>query len=186
MTKSKVIEISTATGEKLSPFDKAFAALIGVEGGYVDHPADKGGPTKFGISRRSYPAFSIEEIKALTLDAAKEIYKRDFWDKLSLDKLTIYPLQLELFEQSVNLGVERAATHAQMSIKLLGGTCHVDGFLGPLSHEALDKVARANYLALLKVLNGLQFSRYVNIVTGDSTQQAFFVGWLSRVDLKLV
>ena len=52
-------------------FDKAFEILIGHEGGYVNHPDDPGGETKFGISKRSYPDVNIA---ALTLDDSKLIY----------------------------------------------------------------------------------------------------------------
>ena len=56
-------------------FDQAFQKLIGHEGGFVDHPSDPGGATKYGISKRSYPG---EDIPGLTLDRAKTIYRRDF------------------------------------------------------------------------------------------------------------
>ena len=36
-------------------FKRAIARLLGDEGGYVDNPADPGGETKFGITRREYP-----------------------------------------------------------------------------------------------------------------------------------
>ncbi|MBI5843910.1 MAG: hypothetical protein HZB23_04475 [Deltaproteobacteria bacterium] len=45
------------------------------EGGYVNDPADPGGETRFGISRRAYPN---EDIKALTRERAAEIYYRDY------------------------------------------------------------------------------------------------------------
>ena len=53
-------------------FDLAFDRLIGHEGGYVDNPADPGGETNWGISKRSYPNINI---KTLTRDGAKEMYR---------------------------------------------------------------------------------------------------------------
>ena len=41
-------------------FDIAFTRLLGHEGKYVDNPADPGGETNWGISRRSYPGVDIE------------------------------------------------------------------------------------------------------------------------------
>ncbi len=35
--------------------DTAFSRIIASEGGYTNNPADPGGETKFGISKRSYP-----------------------------------------------------------------------------------------------------------------------------------
>ena len=49
----------------MSDFDKAFELVIGHEGGLVDHPADPGGLTKYGISKRAYPNL---DIRNLTLD----------------------------------------------------------------------------------------------------------------------
>jgi lysozyme family protein len=64
-------------------FDEAFDVLIGHEGGYVNHPGDPGGETKFGISKRAYPAL---DIKALTLGQAKAIYRRDYWIPAGCDR----------------------------------------------------------------------------------------------------
>ena len=58
-------------------FDQAFDRLIDHEGGYVFDPRDPGGETKYGISKRSYPALNI---KNLDLETAKAIYRKDFWD----------------------------------------------------------------------------------------------------------
>ena len=46
------------------------------EGGYVDHPSDPGGETKYGIAKRSHPK---EDIKNLTKERAAEIYEKDYW-----------------------------------------------------------------------------------------------------------
>ena len=85
-------------------FEDAFEFVVGEEGGYVNNPADPGGETKYGISKRAYPA---EDIKNLTLDRAKALYKRDYWDALNLDARP-YREALCLFDCAVNNGVTRA------------------------------------------------------------------------------
>ena len=65
-------------------FDECFEKLIGHEGELSNHPADKGGLKKYGISQRAYPAL---DIAALTLDTAKEIYRRDYWSRAQCDRL---------------------------------------------------------------------------------------------------
>lgn len=90
----------------MSGFDDAFDAVVGVEGGYVNNPADPGGETKYGISKRSYPTLDIAN---LTLDDAKAIYKRDYWDPLNLDN-ELYPIALLLFDAAVNQGMTFAHT----------------------------------------------------------------------------
>jgi lysozyme family protein len=57
-------------------FDQAVEFVLGHEGGYSNDPNDPGGETNFGISKRSYPDV---DIKNLTREGAKEIYRRDFW-----------------------------------------------------------------------------------------------------------
>ena len=65
-------------------FDMAFDRLMGHEGGYVNDPQDPGGETKWGVSKRSYPNL---DIKNLTKEQAKKIFRKDFWDKVQGDKL---------------------------------------------------------------------------------------------------
>jgi lysozyme family protein len=93
----------------MSTFDQAFTFVVGEEGGYVANPADPGGATKYGISQRAYPNVDIPN---LTLDAAKAIYKRDYWDALHLDSEP-YAHALCLFDCAVNQGVSRARQIAQ-------------------------------------------------------------------------
>lgn len=58
--------------------------MLQAEGGYVDHPNDPGGATKFGISSRSYPG---EDIANMSIDRAKEIFKNDYYNKVQGDVL---------------------------------------------------------------------------------------------------
>jgi lysozyme family protein len=85
-------------------FKDALALILKHEGGYVNDPRDKGGETKFGISKRSYPN---TDIKNLTIEGASALYKRDFWDALGCDSLEP-SLALCAFDAGVNHGVGRA------------------------------------------------------------------------------
>ena len=85
-------------------FDKAFAFVIGAEGKLTDDPKDPGGLTKYGISHRAYPTV---DIRNLTLDDAKAIYRLDYWDKCDCDNLP-YPLDVVAFDTAVNMGVSVA------------------------------------------------------------------------------
>jgi lysozyme family protein len=85
-------------------FDKAFEIVVGLEGGYVNHPLDPGGETKFGISKRAYPHLNI---KTLTLEKAKSIYKKDYWDAAECSLLEP-ALALLYFDFAVNSGVGAA------------------------------------------------------------------------------
>ena len=79
--------------------------LLAHEGGLVDHPNDPGGLTNFGISQRSYPHL---DIRALTPEIAKAIYRRDYWEKPGLDAIPDLGLAEQVFDTAVNSGAGRA------------------------------------------------------------------------------
>ncbi len=100
---------------KNNNFDKAFQVVVGLEGGYANHADDPGGETKYGITKRSYPNM---DIKNLTLDQAKEIYKRDYWDKIYGDYLP-YKVGLLIFDAAVNHGVRAAVKVIQRTVNVI-------------------------------------------------------------------
>ena len=111
-------------------FDVSIARLLDNEGGYVNDPADPGGETKFGISKRSYPNVDIAN---LTREGAANIYRRDFWNPIGADALPA-PLQFQLLDFAVNCGVGTAIRKLQVSIGVAD-----DGHFGPISAAALAK-----------------------------------------------
>lgn len=155
-------------------FDEAFTEVIGLEGGYINDPNDPGGQTKYGISKRAYPNVDIAN---LTLEGAKEIYQRDYWDKLKLSAVSP-TIAEEIFEQAVNLGGTQAVLHVQQALMILGKPVYVDGIMGPQTITAMGGVYERD---LLKVLNGLQFMKYWDIASNNPSQKKFFRGWLRRV-----
>jgi lysozyme family protein len=88
----------------VSEFDRVMAFILQEEGGYVNNPADPGGETNFGISKRAYPQV---DIKLLTVDKAKEIYRRDYWLPMGLESQKYGPA-LVLMDCAVNQGVKRS------------------------------------------------------------------------------
>jgi lysozyme family protein len=145
-------------------FDEAFQKLIAHEGGYVNDPRDPGGETKFGISKRSYPH---EDIKALTLARAKEIYHRDFWTACGIDGLPP-GARFDVFDTAVNSGRGTA-------IRLLQRTLGVaeDGRLGPITMNAIIKADEARFVARFGACRLLFFASL-------STFQTFGRGWVRR------
>ena len=87
-------------------FDKAYEFTKKWEGGYVNNPNDPGGETKFGISKRAYPKLNIKD---LTEDDARGIYKRDYWDFFNLDAIADWRFCTAVFDTAVNCGVARTA-----------------------------------------------------------------------------
>jgi len=166
------------TLDEIIRFDRAFKAALGYEGGYVNDPKDPGGETKFGISKRAYPHL---DIAALTLAEAKQIYYRDYWKTLNLQKVSSAVIADEIFDTAVNMGRRTAAKIAQESINFLGGDLAVDGSIGPSTIAALNSWAIKDERALFVTLNGFQFMRYAQIVKKTASQLRFARGWTKRI-----
>lgn len=89
-----------------STWEKAIAFVLEAEGGdtITETPNDPGGLTKYGISQRAYPNL---DIRALSEQDAKEIYKKDYWIPCNCDGID-YPLDMCVFDCAVNHGVGTA------------------------------------------------------------------------------
>jgi len=108
-------------------FNDAFDRLLGNEGGYVNNPADPGGETNWGISKRAYPNVDILH---LTKDQAKGIYLRDFWTRIHADELWD-GVAFQTFDFAVNSSIETAIRYLQRAIGVAD-----DGHWGPVSRKA--------------------------------------------------
>lgn len=118
-------------------WDSAFDLLMLNEGGYVNNQHDKGGKTKYGISKTAYPDLDIEN---LTLEQAKGIYKKDYWNRCKCDDLPD-ALSVAVFDFAVNSGVKRAIKYLQLS---LGVTA--DGIIGNQTLGACNRLPIKNIL----------------------------------------
>ena len=154
----------------MSYYDECFVRLMGNEGGYSNNPKDPGGETNWGISKRSYPEM---DIKNLTQDAAKAIYKRDFWDKCRCDELYAV-LAFALFDCAVNSGCGQA-------VKLLQQTIGVDddGVFGRVTMRCVND-EDATLLAAKYLGSRLQF------MTNLRPWDTFSKGWALRIAEQLV
>lgn len=145
-------------------FDRYFDRLIGHEGGYVWHADDPGGETKWGISKRSYPQL---DIKGLTRERAREIYRADFWRRGELDRLPS-ALSFQVFDAAVNHGIETAIRLMQRAAGVAD-----DGHVGPVTLSAI-RSAQVTDLVARFVAERLDYW------TGLSTWPTFGRGWARR------
>lgn len=158
-------------------FDRAFTDLMQHEGGakFTDHPADRGGPTKYGISQRAYPDVNIGE---LTEEQAKAIYRRDFWDRLQCDLLPPQ-IAIKLFNVAVNMGIRPAAKLLQEALNFLRTEqLAVDGVLGPVTRTVI--LAYPNAEAIVAAICGFQFQHYRMLIGLKASQKVFVGGWTMR------
>ena len=167
--------------------------LIDREGGYVDHPADRGGPTMFGITEAVARASGYEGAMCrLPRSAAASIYRRLYWTNPRFDDIEpLAPrLAAELFDTGVNMGVKVATGFLQRALNALnrGGRdfddIAADGLIGPATLAALAAFLRtrgpAGETVLLKAVEALQGERYLRLAETRPANEAFLYGWLAN------
>jgi len=140
-----------------------------LEGGYVNHPKDPGGETKYGICKRQYPHLNIKDI---TKQDAIDIYKRDYWDKARCDEFPV-PLAFCLFDFSVNSGHPRAIRGLQAVSRT-----KVDGIIGTKTLEAVAKFYSEDPLDAIKTYQAHRLTFLKKLRTWNT----FGRGWKNRVE----
>ena len=168
--------------------DKLIDDVIRREGGYVNHPADRGGPTNWGITQAVARQHGFAgDMRNLPRATAADIYRRIYWLRPGFDKVAErYPrVAAEMLDTGINMGPEAAGQFLQRALNALLGTSLVrDGVIGRRSLEALDRFKNvrgaAGEKALVGVLDALQGERYVAIVEARPSQRAFLFGWLAH------
>jgi len=153
----------------MANFNDAIEKTLINEGGYVNDPNDTGGETKYGISKRAYPNV---DIKNLTEDEAKEIYKRDYWDKIQGDAIQSQLLAEELFDTSVNMGVRTASKLIQGCVGV-----HPDGVIGNKTLQAINYESEELILLRFKLA---KIARYVRLANKRPQNRKFLRGWINR------
>lgn len=167
--------------------------IIEREGGYVDHPSDKGGPTRYGITeavaRANGWAGSVREIP---LPLARSIYRKRYWTGPGFDKVALVSERIaeELMDTGVNMGQSTAATWFQRWLTAFNrqGVDYpdlvADGVIGPMTIAALRsflaKRGQKGEGVLHAALNCSQGHRYLELAEGREKNEDFLYGWLSE------
>lgn len=162
----------------MSGFPEALAFVLEREGGYVDHPNDRGGPTNKGITTAVYDAHRrargqpTRSVRDITDAEVAEIYMARYWVPAKCGALP-WPAALAHFDCAVNSGVRQAAILLQRAVGVTE-----DGLIGPATLAAVQRAGRARLLAKLWV-GRLDF--YQRIVAGNPSQRVFLRGWENRI-----
>ena len=149
----------------MSPFNLFINRILGVEGGYVNDPADPGGETNWGISKRSYPDL---DIKNLTRDEAIAIYERDFWQPIAANDLPS-SVAYQALDFAVNSGISTAIRALQRASGVAD-----DGNFGPISQKAVSTASETD-LILRLLAERLMF------MTGLKNWASAGRGWARRI-----
>jgi lysozyme family protein len=159
-------------------FDTLIAGVLKREGGYVNHPADRGAATNMGITQRTYTTWRNEvgigylDVRELTRAEAAAIYREHYWHPARCEELPEAVQDIH-FDAAVNHGVRRAALLLQEAAQV-----EQDGHIGKITIGACHAMApaflRARYIAA-------RYRFYGQIVNRDRSQLVFVVGWLNRM-----
>jgi lysozyme family protein len=168
--------------------------LLEREGGYVNHPNDRGGPTNFGITQAVARAHGYQgPMRSLPREEAVAIYKRLYWMRPRYDSVEkrSKAVAAELFDTGVNMGPAVATTFLQRALSALNreqkdyADLVPDGRIGPATLAALDSFLKVRgriggETVLLRALDALQGERYIRLAERRPANQAFLYGWLAN------
>jgi len=167
----------------------AIAFLLSHEGGYSDHKTDEGGPTKYGISLRFLKnsgldingdgKIDIDDIRALNLQNAEQIYKEKFWDKYNFNAIKNIDVAKKIFDLAVNMGPQEAIIILQKAINSF--RCHelcLDGVLEDATLAATNVFGAL----LLPPIKEEAAAYYKNLVKKFPYLQMYLTGWLKRAE----
>jgi lysozyme family protein len=174
--------------------DNLIDTLIDREGGFVNNPADKGGPTCFGITQGVARANGYAgPMRKLPRSEAAEIYRRLYWLRPRFDEVATRSacLAAELFDTGVNMGPAVAVTFLQRALTALnrGGKDYPDlapdGRVGAATLSALDaflavRGRSSGETVLLRAIEALQGERYLRLAERRPANEAFLYGWLAN------
>jgi lysozyme family protein len=118
-------------------WEKSFQMVLKSEGGFVNNPKDPGGMTNLGVTKKVWEEFVGREVdeaemRALTPELVKPLYKKNYWDKIKADQLPI-GVDYAAYDLAVNSGTGKAAKYLQR----IAGVPD-DGVIGPKSMEAIQ------------------------------------------------
>ncbi len=155
-------------------FQTCVAVILKEEGGYVDDPEDKGGATNFGITRATLARFRgraivSDDVRVLTENEARAIYRALYWDAIEGDLLP-KGLDLFLFDAAVLSGVSRALHWLQTSLNVPS-----DGIIGPVTRQALQRADPQSLIVKLYDVRAAAFRATPGF-------ERFGRGWMARLD----
>lgn len=156
----------------MADFKTAVSKTLTHEGGYVNNPADRGGPTKYGITQADMPGVNIANI---TADQAAQYYAENYWKPL-YSQITDQLLAEKVFDMGVLFGAATAVKMLQISMTNEIGLVS-DGVFGPNTLAAVNQSS-----GLLPGYKTTLIQHVVNIVNVHPEDGVFINGWISRIN----
>lgn len=167
--------------------------VIAREGGYSGHPADKGGPTRWGVTQPVARAHGYQgDMRQFPRNEAVRIYRRTYWDGPRFaDVAAIAPkIAAELFDTGINMGPPVATGFLQRALNALNREQRdypditADRAIGPATLHALTRFltlrGKKGETVLLKALEALQGEHYLDLAEQRPANEAFLYGWIAN------
>lgn len=166
-----------------SRFEECLAFVLSREGGFVNHPNDRGGATNKGICQRTYDEWRerkgkvCQSVRYIEDAEVSAIYYEQYWCPIRAE-IVPAPLDLILFDSAVNHGTSRAVKLLQRALDMT----QITGFFGTITRATLEKfVAKQGIEELAERYMTERDAFYDQIVANDPTQQVFAKGWANRL-----
>jgi lysozyme family protein len=153
--------------------------LLQLEGGYVNHPEDKGGPTNKGVTLSTFRKYcgqerTIKDLRNISYGTWQGIMKDLYWDKCLADKIENQSVAELAVDWCVNSGLV-----GLRKVQEIAGT-KPDGIAGPKTIAAINN---ANQEELFDRIMSARKQFYINIVKRNPSQKIFMNGWMNRLSV---
>lgn len=171
--------------------DQMIEATIGKEGGYSNHPSDKGGPTRWGITERVARKHGYSgDMRVLPRETAVAIYRQEFAIDTGFAAVAAISPAIgeELFDTGVNMGPGVPALWFQEWLNAFNAQGKLypdireDGDVGPGTLAAFRAYLKARgpeaEKVMLRALNCSQGDRYKDLARGRAANEDFAFGWV--------
>lgn len=188
----------------MSNFDQAINVILEHEGydKFTNDPADPGGATKWGISLRFVRTelnidtdgdgykdgdldrdgdLDLDDIRNINKEQAVSIYRRQFWDRMQIDKIPDQRVATKVFDAGVNMGRVWGIVLLQRSFRAVGWPLIDDGRLGPQTEQVIA-ASETNGLwgVTLIAYRSEMAGRYRELMSKNPVLEKYRRGWLRR------
>ena len=163
-------------------FKEMLPHILKYEGGYVNHPDDRGGATNFGVTQKTYDEYRTknnkpyQDVLHIKQEEINLIYF-DYWRAASCDKIEkSHPYTAgAVFDCSINSGPKQAIRILQKVLK----ASPVDGIVGNIT---LDRLHSKSDIILIQEYNDARQDFFIDLVINRPNQIVFLKGWLRRLN----
>jgi lysozyme family protein len=174
----------------VAEFEFWIDGLLKAEGGFAAD--DNGaGACNYGITERFLKQHNIDltgdglvdvkDVKALTPEEAKSIYRKYFWDPMWLDEIKDQRLANLLGHMGVNQGIGTAVGFLQNALQALGAVIKTDCIMGPVTLVSANDARISPYCTLMVKYFALK--RYVMLAITDKQKYGDDLpGWFKRLE----